>query len=713
MAVEKELVKAVEQITHGKEEGFNVLYSHTYNYVYGRAKFIMKNEDDALDLTQETYIQAYKGIASLEDVNNLYAWLGGIVYRQGMMIYRKKKELLLDEGAEGIFDDIVSEDMDTAPEDSMQAKATSEIVMRMIEELPELQRAAVLAFYYDNIKIDDIAIAHNCSSNTIKSRLNYAKKYLKEKVEAHERQNKYKLCSVSPIVILMALKSLFTSKEYTMLPAVAESTYASVCGALGIKSSALLTGGMAAGSATTSTATAGAGMTSGTGAVVTTTAAKVGMSIGAKIAIGLTGLAVAGGIAAGVVMGTGSEKNDNDDNDRDIVNEMEYETSSDKPSVMITPDGDEIILDMPENAGIEFEEAFELWKGMWRSKYEYEVEPMAISLNIDGTCIVNGEECVWEKNSYENLGDYAVMEAHITLNDGRVCNVDMHINTDMDGSRTSRASYTIDNGQSYDLYSEDSYMDKINDYMGTWQADPNSEGIDEVELNADNTCVVGGNTGKWSIYAVSDNQNAGVADGLVMKLECDNGGMYEIYAYWYEGRDCDMWMSVLDENGEYTTGFYLGEHSVYEVITINADNWDEYFDIVESRHFGIGAADEVISMSLHQMLQPKAEYKDKIIDYASSLTFTVKQKHYSQEIILDYKEEDYILGEIIEERGFSTEEKSPRATSGDENGEYEYDLITAGYYVGAGLVSSNDQGTVDFALFDSFENIEGYLAIMY
>ena len=30
------------------------------------------------------FIQAYKGIESIEDVNNVYAWLGGIVYRQGM-----------------------------------------------------------------------------------------------------------------------------------------------------------------------------------------------------------------------------------------------------------------------------------------------------------------------------------------------------------------------------------------------------------------------------------------------------------------------------------------------------------------------------------------------------------------------------------------------------------------------------------------------------
>ena len=38
----------------------------------------MHDEADALDLTQETYIQAYRGIGSIEDANNVYAWLGGI-----------------------------------------------------------------------------------------------------------------------------------------------------------------------------------------------------------------------------------------------------------------------------------------------------------------------------------------------------------------------------------------------------------------------------------------------------------------------------------------------------------------------------------------------------------------------------------------------------------------------------------------------------------
>ena len=122
MAVERELIDGVNMMLQGKEEGFNILYSHTHNYVYNRAKVIMKNEQDAMDLTQETFVQAYRGIDSLENVNNIYAWLGGIVYRNGMKMFRKKRDILVSEETEGIFESIESEDMDFRPDESAEAK---------------------------------------------------------------------------------------------------------------------------------------------------------------------------------------------------------------------------------------------------------------------------------------------------------------------------------------------------------------------------------------------------------------------------------------------------------------------------------------------------------------------------------------------------------------------------------------------------------------
>lgn len=272
----------------------------------------MREEQDALDLTQETFIQAYRGIGSISDINNLYAWLGGIVYRQGMKIFNKKKELLTGEGEDYLFEDM--ESMEATPEQVAEQKATADIVKGMIEELPALQRMAVMAFYYDNMKIDEIASMCDCSPNTIKSRLNYAKKFLKEKVEAHEKKNRYKLCSVSPAIFLLAFKGLFAESEYKMPEMAVKRVYANSCSTLNIRPQKLFTG------ADTSMAFEGA---STAAKVTSATAAKTG--IGIKIGITAAALITAGGITAAVIHHTNTAP-------KEPVTVMEQETESEEQS---------------------------------------------------------------------------------------------------------------------------------------------------------------------------------------------------------------------------------------------------------------------------------------------------------------------------------------------------------------------------------------------
>lgn len=292
MAITNELRETIKLMQGGSEEAFGNFYQNTYPYVYAKAKYIMHNEEDALDLTQETFIQAYRGIGAIADVENVYAWLGGIVYRQGMKIFNKKKELLTGEDQEYVFDDLVAED--ATPEQTVEMQATANIVQGMIEELPELQRVAVMAFYYDNMKIDDIASMCDCSSNTIKSRLNYAKKFLREKVEVHQKQNNYKLCSLSPALLLFVFKSLFGKESYQMSAQAAESVYALTCGKLGIGPVALSgTASGAAASVVGETATATGG-----------TAATVGTATVAAASTGL-GLKIAAIVGAVLLVGTG------------------------------------------------------------------------------------------------------------------------------------------------------------------------------------------------------------------------------------------------------------------------------------------------------------------------------------------------------------------------------------------------------------------------
>lgn len=317
MTVTKELKDAVERMQAKDETAFATFYEQTYSYVYAKAKYVMHDEEDALDLTQETYIQAYKGIGTLMDVNNVYAWLGGIVYRQGMRIFNKKKELLTGEEQDYLFEEM--ESGEATPEQVVEQQATADIVKGMIEELPELQRMAVMAFYYDNMKIDDIARVCECSANTIKSRLNYAKKFLKEKVEAHEKQNRYKLCSVSPAILLLAFKGLFAEPEYKMTAQAVKGVYMASCNSLGI--------------AAVSSVVAGGSVSISAGTVVGTTAATAAKAgLGIKLGITAATLLTAGGITAAVVHNI----NSSDPKEPETVVEQETESEEKSSSEMQT-----------------------------------------------------------------------------------------------------------------------------------------------------------------------------------------------------------------------------------------------------------------------------------------------------------------------------------------------------------------------------------------
>ena len=221
MAISEQLLDGINTLQIGNSRGFDVIYNETSSYVYARARMIMKDEQDANDLVQDTYIQAYQNINSLQDPQNIFAWLGGIAYRQGMKIYRKKNDVLLDEDCEGFFEQIESEDISWSPELSAEQKAVGNIVAEIIDELPPLQKAALTAFYYDGMKIDEIAQMYDCSSNTIKSRLNYAKKFVREKVETREKQDNVRLHSVGGVsIFFLGIHQLLSLPKYTVSQAI-------------------------------------------------------------------------------------------------------------------------------------------------------------------------------------------------------------------------------------------------------------------------------------------------------------------------------------------------------------------------------------------------------------------------------------------------------------------------------------------------------------
>ena len=253
--MDQTLEQAIEDLRSGNQQGFRIIYDQTHDYVYSQARMLLRNESDAGDLVQEVYINAYNSIQSLQDNKKIYSWLGGIAFRQATKILRKQRDVLLSDDEGTLFDMVVELDPDVQPEHAMDKEYTQEVIAELIERLPPLQQAALTAFYYDELSIRQIAQAYDCSENTIKSRLNYAKKSLKEYVLEKEKKEGIKLYSLCPAVLLAALS--FRLSQESMPVGDANAVYGGITQSLSLSEPATAvakTGGAVAKAASVKTA---------------------------------------------------------------------------------------------------------------------------------------------------------------------------------------------------------------------------------------------------------------------------------------------------------------------------------------------------------------------------------------------------------------------------------------------------------------------------
>jgi len=129
------------------------------------------NRDAALDVLQEAWIQAFRGIRKLRDPSAIRPWLYRIVH--GISI-----DYLRHRSLESISETGDLESCEITGEESFTADDAAE-VHRALDELPPAHREVLVLFFLEEFSIAEIAEATGCAEGTVKSRLHYAKKALR------------------------------------------------------------------------------------------------------------------------------------------------------------------------------------------------------------------------------------------------------------------------------------------------------------------------------------------------------------------------------------------------------------------------------------------------------------------------------------------------------------------------------------------------------
>ena len=204
--VEKEaIIELVKKSKAGDKAAVEKLLCEAHTSVSYQCRKLLKNQQDAEDVTQEVLLTMYTKLDTLKEPAAFWGWLGRITANRCMNMLSRTHvdlQLLEDEDGHSILDDIENLDQQLVPDAAFDNAETAQMIDEIVEALPEAQRMCTLLFYFDEMSVKEIANVMGTSENTVKSRLNYARRAIKERVLDYEKAG-IKLYGMSPLPFLL------------------------------------------------------------------------------------------------------------------------------------------------------------------------------------------------------------------------------------------------------------------------------------------------------------------------------------------------------------------------------------------------------------------------------------------------------------------------------------------------------------------------------
>ncbi|MCC0627962.1 MULTISPECIES: RNA polymerase sigma factor [unclassified Clostridioides] len=151
--------KVEKYIIDNKDSFYRIAYSYT------------KNEEDALDVVQEAMYKALCSVENIKEVNYMKTWFYKILVRTSIDFIRKNRK----------YSNMT--DIDLVDETGEYDKYTDLDLRRALEELPIEYKSIIILRFFEDLKIEEVAIILDENVNTVKTRLYTALKKLKLKIE--------------------------------------------------------------------------------------------------------------------------------------------------------------------------------------------------------------------------------------------------------------------------------------------------------------------------------------------------------------------------------------------------------------------------------------------------------------------------------------------------------------------------------------------------
>jgi RNA polymerase sigma factor (sigma-70 family) len=175
-------LEIIDAILAGNQSAYAELVKNHQRYVFTLALRFTRSREDAEEVAQDTFVKAYRSLASYQRSAKFSTWLYTIVYNTAMTYLRKKRldtSSIDDEGSA-----IQLESYGSMSEDlSVERKSRSFYVNKAIENLRTDDATMINLFYQGEQSLEEIAKVMGMEANTVKVKLHRARQRLKNQLE--------------------------------------------------------------------------------------------------------------------------------------------------------------------------------------------------------------------------------------------------------------------------------------------------------------------------------------------------------------------------------------------------------------------------------------------------------------------------------------------------------------------------------------------------
>jgi RNA polymerase sigma-70 factor (ECF subfamily) len=183
--VDKEEEKSlIQMIKAGNYRQFERLIAEYQNPLFLFIWRMVRDEDDAKDLCQDTFFKAYKSLKSFREDSKFSSWLFQIGYRKALDLIAKRKRLHI------LLNKMETRSEMSSSEKDFEVKEANAFIGQIVDGLHQNSRIALHLFYKEEMTYGEIAVVMKVPINTVKSHIHRGKEIIREKLIRMNRLRK-------------------------------------------------------------------------------------------------------------------------------------------------------------------------------------------------------------------------------------------------------------------------------------------------------------------------------------------------------------------------------------------------------------------------------------------------------------------------------------------------------------------------------------------